>query len=734
MNQQRPPWQSEQATYQHPSTRNPPAKASAPGNVQHLYNPNQYLPNQQMPSNGSYQLPPAMPPSKDAFNWDENVNSYSNYQQNHITVPQNHPSAPQSQALPLFNVPDYSLNHQVPSYPPEAATNNNQFEHSSASSDNWGWNDAGDWGTGWNNEQPQQPEQIETQQHQPTSQPLGQQVEPTRNFNPGSMPPVPATGLEQGLNAMSLAEQPPFPQYQTDVTSSWSRAPTGWTSTEEQGKHQGYPSLANEASSLTYPQELGERNTLADGASFTDPSQPLLPPPLLVHHTPLPGEIGNQFHQPTGASESSVRSFHSPPSTLALGEVRPPPVSTTPQPITSWTLASEPETKVAEASVVSPPQSLVYTTEAFNNGGAETLGNALTATPATGEATEVLPPMGIRLPASGSRSQSGTPSMERESERPDAEGGYENDQPTPLYSAPVTTTSYGALTQESPATSRPASRQAGSTPSTEMPSGNQTPSYMSGSGNESFVRPKPVANTGGVNGASTAVGFYASPNSTSTPITSPPQSASPFHVARGSQEAVGSEYGPPTMLPPSSQRMIPGSGFQGPPLLSVAPQQQPQPPQPQQQPQQQQQQQQRPSGSLTPVSEQRIVTGFAKNDPVLPPSLVTGASQPAAAHTTGGSGVMGPPPSVEAEPRTSLNRSPPSHRSETIGSENPRANVPSGTPATMLASGGGPSGGGINSADRSDERGSSGEQVSRDRDHVNKPHDSRSRMDRGKYL
>ena len=36
------------------------------------------------------------------------------------------------------------------------------------------------------------------------------------------------------------------------------------------------------------------------------------------------------------------------------------------------------------------------------------------------------------------RSLSGTPSMERESERPDAEGGYENDQPpAPLANPPL---------------------------------------------------------------------------------------------------------------------------------------------------------------------------------------------------------------------------------------------------------------------------------------------------------
>ena len=115
---------------------------------------------------------------------------------------------------------------------------------------------------------------------------------------------------------------------------------------------------------------------------------------------------------------------------------------------------------------------------------------------------------------------------------------------------------------------------------------------------------------------------------------------------------------------------------------------------------------------------------------MLPPSLVSEASQPAAAHTTCGSSVMGSPAVVEAEPRTSLNRSVPSHRSETIGSENSRANAPSVTPETMLSRGGSPSVDGINSVDCYDERGSTGEQGCRARVHVSNPPDSQSRMDR----
>lgn len=58
---------------------------------------------------------------------------------------------------------------------------------------------------------------------------------------------------------------------------------------------------------------------------------------------------------------------------------------------------------------------------------------------------------------------------------------------------------------------------------------------------------------------------FARPSSLySAAATSTPSPSSAPTTARGSQEAVGSEFGPPpSILPPSSQRMIPGSGSQG---------------------------------------------------------------------------------------------------------------------------------------------------------------------------
>lgn len=742
MNQQRPPWQSEQANYQYPVPRNPPAP-KALGNVQ-LYNPNQYTPSQQMPSNGAYmpqQQPAAGAPGQSSSGWDQNVNKYANYQQNHSVPGQNHQIAPPTQPSPMFNMPDYSLNHQIPNFAPDqVATNNNQLDPTANSSENWGWDDANDWGTSWSNENTQQPGQHETiqQQQQQQQQPSPPSLPPVQ-VEPSHFHPPPTTGLEHGLNAMSLVEQPTPMQYSAqvaDVTVPWSQTPTGWGSTEEQTHNHGYS------------QELGERNTLADGASFTDHSQPP-PQSSSMRQTPqLSGEAGShQLYQPAGA-ESSLRASHPPPSTLALGEVRPLHISASPQSTASWILpTTEPILEAAASDGMVASTAEVFNGTAYN-GCAETLEQVPPSNVEVAEVADVLPSIGVRLPASGSRSQSGTPSMERESERPDAEGGYENDQLTPLYSTQASGASLTFVAmnsdrkgaQESPVTSRPASRQAGSTPSAETPNSTQSPSYImgGGGGSDSFVRPKPVPSAaGGATGTGGGPGFYTSPNTTSNPITNPTQSASPFHMTRGSQEAVGSEYGPPvsrsdnSMLPPSSQRMIPGSGSQGPPPMSTGLPSSSSQQQPQQQPLQQAQQQ-RPPASVTPVSEQRIVTGFAKNDPVPPPSLLTTTPQPAAAQVTGGSSSMGIPPAVEVEARSSLNRSPPSHRSETIGSENPRANTTTATPATMTSGGGGggPSGGGVNAGDRSDERGSTGEQISRDRDHLIKPHDNRSRMDR----
>ena len=188
-------------------------------------------------------------------------------------------------------------------------------------------------------------------------------------------------------------------------------------------------------------------------------------------------------------------------------------------------------------------------------------------------------------------------------------------------------------------------------------------SFISGNVNESFLQRN---HTGGLHGA--AASFYISPNSTSTPIINPVKCSSVIHMAPGSQTEVISKYGTPVMQPPSFHQTIPSlSGFQS-SLLSLAASSQ-----------------QQPSDSLPPVLEPKIGTTTA------------------AAHWTGGLGLMELTPDVKLEHR----------RSETIDSvENPIENVTSGTPATMLASSGG-----VNSADRFDERGPIGEQGCRNRDY-----------------
>ena len=59
------------------------------------------------------------------------------------------------------------------------------------------------------------------------------------------------------------------------------------------------------------------------------------------------------------------------------------------------------------------------------NDGAAAAGAAETTSAPRGSGKD----SGAAPPVGAIRSLSGTPSMERESERPDAEGGYENDQP-----------------------------------------------------------------------------------------------------------------------------------------------------------------------------------------------------------------------------------------------------------------------------------------------------------------
>ena len=698
MNQQRPN-QFDQANFQQGRSV-PPNHRAPPGNPP-LYNPNQYQQSQQhVPENGSWASGKQQhSQAKDPWEWDENVNNY--HQPNYPPSDQGHTPAPAGAKLhanpthhagqPMYNVPDYSVNQPLPNagYQPEHLSNNNQ---------KGGWTDPEDWG--WNNEYSQQQEPYQ----QPHSLGHMNVVESNSMANSyHSLPP----GIEQGLSSMSLnshgqesippvptqQEEPPSttwhqPPLNDEPTASWSRTPT-WGSSLEHAA--GYPE---------YPPELGERNTIADGASFTDPNQqPAAPLAKSQVYTPPTGRSmipeTSQIEPPPPQQQLSFSnsSRNLPPLNPTLEES---PNRASPSFQGPPTVVPSLTEDVASPAMSSPR---VNTGPPTNLHGLPqgTLDSAQSV-PFSGAAMDGS--SGYRLPATASRSQSGTPSLERETERPDAEGaGYENDQPTPLVSQTSTASnvtagsasgasfagSSGKVAQESPVGSRPASRQAG-TPSTETP---PTVPYHP-SGGESFSRPKPLAAGGG---------FY--PNAPAPPLSTP-------NVARGSQEAVGSEFGPPpsSVLPPSSQRMIPGSiSSQGPPLLTVAPALNQQ---------QQHQKQQRPAGSVTPVSEQRIVTGFAKNDPV--PVAPVGLVQP-------------PPvaqpavPVEESRSQESHSRSPPPpHRSETIGSENPRANATSGVLPLAGA------GAGNGSADRSDDRISTDRE--RDRDREPKAPDNRSRVER----
>ena len=290
-------------------------------------------------------------------------------------------------------------------------------------------------------------------------------------------------------------------------------------------------------------------------------------------------------------------------------------------------------------------------------------------------------------PIASVRSQSGTPSMERENERPDAEGGYENDLPTPLANPTVysqVSNPYGLerkAVHESPAGSRPASRQASAS---DIGHGANAPAQSSSyfgdnqNGANSYPRPK------------LATGF---------PATVAPSPMLPPTSTRGSQEAVGSEFRqsapmPPVsrmasesvqtaMLPPSSQRMIPGSGSQDMQQYQA----------PNAAPQQTVPHVSRPAGPTTPVTEQRIVTGYAKNDPPVAAPLTSPSSAP------------------QQDQDGRSNRAQQAHRSETIGSENPRVNPPINNQVSAGANN-----------DREEDRGPN------DREHKN--HDSRSRNER----
>lgn len=753
------PTRQDPALYQ-PSRNPPPPKSSAPGNVA-MYNPNQYNPGNHL-SNGSWGPPRQQPPrqqppmqqqqqqqaplptNQESWNWDENVNNFQNSPEPSQTaaIETKLQNAPSANPPTMYSVPDYSLTQQVQSYPPEHAVNNNQYDIQAPSSNqNWGWNEGEDWG--WGNEFQQQ----NTQQSK-LSEPL-QPAGPVENQEPVNYPSIPllpvSSGLETGFSTMSLSNQereetqgqqqqqsawsqpqlPPPALSEESSSALWSRVPT-WGSAldHEQSSYEPGPESS-------YPRELGERNTFADGASFTDPSQSLPPAPTSIGNDKIYAPTG--VVQPNPSEQQQLyaggRSIHPPPSTLNLG-AELTRFSPTPQ-IGSSMEQSEPGTDLV-AAAMEPGMSSSISMHRINSG--PTYGSMpegfnippqgvpynvaeFTAAPPVGglPLSTIDLSIGNRLPGSGSRSQSGTPSMERESERPDAEGGYENDQPTPLFSQPPTAP-YGAMTerkvaQESPAGSRPSSRLAGSTPSSETPIANPTSYHLPGDGNP-YVRTKPISSTGS---------FY--PVATTSHVTAVASALVAPAVARGSQEAVGSEFGPPlsaiplsradslasssSMLPPSSQRMIPGSGSHPHSLPMAAP---PQPQQSQALPQA------RPPGTVTPVSEQRIVTGFAKNDPVLVP--LVGPVTPLLATTP-----QGPAPlqQVEEVRSQSLNRSPPPpHRSETIGSENPRTNLNTG----IVPTGGTAAGNG--SVDRSDDRISN----DRDRDREAKPHDRGSRVER----
>jgi hypothetical protein len=339
MNPPRPNRQ-DPAIYQ-PSRNPPPAKSSAPGNVM-MYNPNHYNPGFP-PANGSWapprqqqpqqqQAPP--PPTQESWDWDENVNNFQSYpepSQTAAMVPKLQ-NAPPANPPNMYSVPDYSLTQPVPSYQPEHTVNNNQYDTQAPSSNqNWGWNEGDDWG--WSNEYQQQ----NVQQPQTSQPPLPiNQVENQQSTNYQSMPPPPVnSGLETGFSTLSLSNQareeplqgqeqpqhPPWAQQQLPAPtlseeSNWSRVPT-WGSALD---HEQSPYEPGPESS--YPRELGERNTFADGASFTDPSQSLPPPP--------PASLGNDqvyappaLVQPIPSEQQNMygagRSMHPPPSTLNPG-------------------------------------------------------------------------------------------------------------------------------------------------------------------------------------------------------------------------------------------------------------------------------------------------------------------------------------------------------------------------------------------------------------------------------
>lgn len=695
----------------------------APMNSAQMFAPSHFTP--LAPTNGGWGQPqPPAPASRESWDWDENVNSYPEYQDSN---PMGNISNP---APPLYAPADL---HSVSAAPNPLAHmgNNNQYEQPSNSNQNWEQNWDDEWG--WGNKAPR------TNAPDTTSDQRSNQIQAMPNSFQGVQADA-SLGIESSMSTMSLTNQikedalqpeEPQPWSQTqqppstapDDTASFSRVST-WGSAMDHGAEHGFANVAPEAN--FYHPELGERNTYADGASFTDASQP--PPsapsaptypvsngPPLVASQPPPS-----FVRPNQLESFPLQQLQqpAPSSDVKLGETPTEPVHVEPSPV-AYLIPPPPQPVVAAKISVPPMPSSYGHTDGFHDSPAVNHQYGIGDYQHQSQPQPNVPSNAIntaRYPESVSRSQSGTPSMERESERPDAEGGYENDQPAAPYQLPPPATYVlpeRKIAQESPAGSRPSSRQAVITPSSETPMA-IPPSYQVQSDVGSFARPKTLPPT---------TGFFAPVNPTMAPPQVLPVPAAP-PVARGSQEAVGSENGPPTsradgsnvaptMFPPSSQRMIPGSGSQGPIQQTASQQQQP-----------------RPAGSITPVAEQRIVTGFAKNDPVPNPPVVPAQTPivPVATPVP-----VSHQPLEEARSHSGTRSPPPPHRSETIGSENPRGSM---APVTSMPVGN--VGVGTASGDRSDDRISLDRQPERDRhdrdvrnhDRMGDRREDQSRMDR----
>ena len=495
-----------------------------------------------------------------------------------------------------------------------------------------------------------------------------------------SLPPFPSDGtassIEEPMDSPAPASLPPFIESHTPVV------PTG------------PPSLSN---SLPPPPRsaglMGPAMTaLNRGSPYVGGINGPVRSGLVSSVLPPTGHYSTGSQQTLTEAESALTS-----PVPSLGGPRPPVL---PSPVSNPTIFS-PVGSVSMESITTEPTYVAPAPGSYSTDSENAAVN-----------TDGIPSNVI---GGAQRSQSGTPLLERESERPDAEGGYENDLPTPLANPAMYTqvsSAYGMerkVNHESPSGSRPASRQAGSTPS--EPGSMAPPAYypdnLASNPISSYGRPK--SGPGGNTYPTTSAGSAAPPPT--TPTMAPPISA------RGTQEAVGSEFrqppsnapvprasvmsqqqmesnAGPSILPPSSQRMIPGSGSQAPPLVG--------PPQ-----QTVQHGPVRTSVSSASVTEQRIVTGYAKNDPPAAPPL---APAPIAMDRQ-----------QTPQEETRITRSPPPpHRSETIGSENPRMNM---APAP------GPMGPGNGAVDRAEDG-----RNANDRDREHKVHDNRSRTERDRGM